>query len=285
MIKTILKQRMNKYIKQNYYPVTNTYFQQCSADGFALFGFAQHHTGFNHKYCLKMIREKNYSLNSKHKIRDIQVSRQNKYVYTMWACSEFLNAINKPLILNKLIRDLDNIGTYNNGMHRYCSEEIYYIVPNATSSAALMYAMVNQLDKTNRLLKVLKDEQLDTGNWGYRNYPSYEYVRDASNNIREEDAYHLAMIIYQCREINRLTNIPVHHIIQPACKQLIRMNAKKIASGSVGWGYAMIYLALKRIDNGTSDKALQHVIYQGVITSNFRVRSQALWALCKAKYF
>lgn len=262
------------------YPEKNEYFESTSADGYAFLGYARSTLGLNATYCREAIRERNYTLNAEQRIKatGITVPKTNMYVYTIWPCVEFLQLSEEHDIIKDLIHIVDEIGTYKNSMVRYCSHEIGYVVPNVTSAAALLYAMAGQSDRSAALIDVLRSRQAQ-GNWYYEIWPS-------AKKYRMEDPYHLAMMVYHLRQVQRLADIDLSDIICNSLPILQRLNTKRLQKGSLGWGIPMLYAATLGLDNGLAYRALSAMMGRnGLWHKNFRVRAISAWALVKGHEF
>lgn len=259
------------------FPTTNIYYESDSADGFAFLGYARAKVGLNYNDCYHEMIKRNFKLNAKRKILQtgINVSRQNNYVYTIWVCIEFLKEINDLDTCNKLMNLVKDIGEYKNGMVRYCNEEIYYEVPNVTSSTALLYSMFGNVEKSNSLVKNFISKQ-SGNNWNY-------YILLNNKRVKGvfEDSYHLAMILYHLREIEKINKIELTEPIHKIILELKKLNKKKIDGGSIGWGVPMLCLSVNGLDNELYEKSFNLLVKESIFNSNFRVRSIAAWALAK----
>lgn len=124
------------------YPYANKYFESDSADGFAFLGCARQVLGLDTDYCREAIEKRSFTLNARQRIKatNIVAPATNRYVYTLWPCVEFLHARGEHETVGKLMDIVEDIGVYGNGMVRYCSHEIDYVVPNVTSACAMLYA-------------------------------------------------------------------------------------------------------------------------------------------------
>lgn len=274
------------------FPETNVYYEKVSADGYAFLGASQALANEDHTACLEAINERNWSLNSPQQILKTHTTAENKYIYTLWTCAELFHAINDTDNLHKIASIVQDIGKYPNGMMRYCSEEIYYLVPNVTSAAILVYTMTGRHVAAKKLAETLYSNQDDNGNWRY-----YTLNDDLTKDKRkrQEDCYHVAMMIYHLRMARKLNpKLKVAHTIEHAAQFLIKAkprcgSCKKLkhdwlCPGSIGWGVPMTYAAisgLANIDNNIEQARKLTVEY--LTHSNFRVRAMARWALTKTE--
>lgn len=276
------KSQITKIVSGIRFPKSNIYFEKCSADGYAFFGYARKFLDMSCNDCFKKIINRNFSLGAANKIRKVKLSAENIYIYTLWTCAEFLFVLKRFDILEKFREYIDGIGQYENGMFRYCKEECYYVVPNATSAAALLYGHLGVHDKSKELIDILRSEQLYNGNWQYYILNKHEKFR-IRRRFKEEDSYHLSMIIYHLRELERLYKIDTLDIVEKSLVRLSKINDFVIKTPSVGWSFPMLYLATKGIDNKLSKKALERMLGLSINNSNFRVRAISAWALVKGE--
>ncbi|MBN2298600.1 MAG: hypothetical protein JXM72_08395 [Deltaproteobacteria bacterium] len=258
------------------YPYAHEYFESASADGFAFLGYAQYALGLDATYCRDAINERNYTLNAEQRIKatDITVPNTSMYVYTIWPCVEFLHLRGEYAKFQELVHLVEEIGAYQNGMIRYCTHEIDYIVPNVTSACALLYALTGRTDKAASLIDLLRSRQLD-GNWRYEIFSSGKLCG-------MEDSYHLAMMVYHLRQVQITTQIMTSDIIDKALPQLQKLNNEYLQPGSIGWGIPMLYISSLGLDDGLSQSALKAMMgTRGLWHKNFRVRAITAWALVK----
>ena len=307
------RQQLKEMVARMAYPDQNKehYFDWHSADGFAFLGYAKATLGLDYGYELQAIQERNYALNHENSIGEVKVSAANQYVYTMWTCLEFLLLIGEVRTANELVNRIRRIGRYavgpenstrdfaplnspqsSVGWQRYCSEECYLVVPNVTSAAALCFAWLGDRGKAEELVAVLRQGQLANGNWGY-----LAVTRDGvigNDVIREEDCFHVAMMIYHLKEVGKI-GIRTWDLVNKAWNWLIANKPRCgvcgksggwFCEGSVGWGVPMMWLALQ--GEGERDLLKRNYIEQGapVVESyleheNFRVRSMTAWVLSR----
>jgi len=270
------KEQIQTLVESVKYPETNKYYENDSADGFAFLGAAKALLGLDPQQEILEIIHRNYSLNSPLKIRKIKMTAHNLYVYTFWTCMELFRQFPEHDRTRAFIMSqVERIGTYENGMMRYCLEEAHYLVPNVTSAAALMKVIVEKYDDAIDLLFLMRKRQRD-GNWKY-----YEMQKNIIT--KREDSYHLAMIMYHLREIQRVSKIATDDIVAKALERLRIQNIKKIQGGSVGWGIPMLYLATRGLDDKLTKRSLQILLDKSIHNKNFRVRALTAWALAKAE--
>ena len=272
----------------------NAYYEWSSADGFAYLGTAKALNALDYTSCLEEVNKRNWRLKSSISINGNKTTENNKYVYTLWTCAEFFDTINDVDSLNKIAAEVYSIGTYPSGKVRYCSEEVYYVVPNVTSAAILVYTLVGNKSLATKLLDILQDWQSKNGNWHY-------YTLDHNlNQIRiktKEDCYHVAMIIYHLREANRINpELNVDSVVsrsidflmkdKPRCKICRRSKGISwLCDGSIGWGVPMIYLATKGLISREKEDIAKKLTCEYLNHANFRVRTTAAWALAKAEKY
>jgi len=256
-------------------PTTNVYFENDSADGFAFLGAAKALLGLNAELLCGMVRDRKYRLNAARKVKKtkVKVPEDNVYVYTLWASYELFAAVQSQEDLVKIRDMLKTIGFYPNGLIKYCTTEIHYGVPNAASAAALLFAYYGDLDLVSDLVGWLRDAQKN-GNWHYQNMKSGKV-------LPPEDPYHVAMIAYQLRELQRLHGIKTDDIVEHSIADLSQTNKREIDGGSIGWGVPMIYLATIGLAPKLSRRAFRETTKSSIVHSNFRTRAIAAWALAK----
>jgi len=280
---TLIIQDLKENIKNITFPSgTNNYYENDSADGFAFLGAARLIVGLDADKCYEEIKKRNYTLNVDKIIArpNRKVFKDTQYVYTLWACIEMLSRLEgQGETINFLIDRVNQIGQYENGMMRYCTTEINYIVPNVSSAAALIYSINQEVPKANRLLTILKENQLGYGNWEYkiRGKKTQNFV---SAGICE-DSYHLAMMVYHLKEITRLTGLDTSSITKRSLQRLREINEKKLDAGSVGWGIPMLALAAHGLDSELYERALNETLSKSIKHTNFRTRSIAAFCLAK----
>lgn len=255
-------------------PEDNSYHQRTSADGWAFLGFAQHRLGLDYSRSVYEMFKRQCRLNGENVINatSTTVPEDANYVYTIWACVELLRALRKPDAMHWLVCILEDIGIYPNGMQRYCSYEIDLEVPNVTSAAALLYAWDGQTEIASRLVDMLRMRQID-GNWWY-------IIHSTGEKYKPEDSFHLAMMISHLRELQS-SGIQTDDLLDPALDALWTMNMLELDPGSIGWGYAMIYLAVVRLRKAFAGRAYAATLERGLIHENFRTRALSAWALTK----
>lgn len=269
----MIDKKIKTAISEIKFPETDIYHEKNSADGYAFLGCAKEKVELDSTDCYELVKSSNFCLNKSQKIRGGEVPANTMYVYTMWPCIEFLNLRKDQKNVSMLMDTLDKIGRYPNGMMRYCTTEINYIVPNVTSCAALLYALDGQIEKTKDLVSVLLKEQKD-GNWRY-------YDALTGEPLRWEDSFHLAMIVYHLREIQNKIQIDTQNIIARSLEKLKAVNRKSLDPGSIGWGIPMLYAATKNLDSDLSERAFVRTLEESLVHENFRVRAYAAWALTK----
>ena len=269
-------------IKDIKFPSTNVYYEQDSADGFAFLGYARLRYKFDALSCYQEMCKRNFRLNANRTISHTKakVSKDNHYIYTIWACLEFLIELKASNEIEFLMGIVDKIGTYSQGLTRYCIEEMYYVVPNVTSAMALLYAYQGRQEETGRLLGVLAEYQTEEGNWYYRDSRTWKTYP------KQEDSYHLAMMIYHLRKIRQLIHIDkisIDKMINKTMELLKKMNKNKLSPGSIGWGIPMLMVASKGLDDDLYKRSYDQTCKESLQHENFRVRGISAWALVQAE--
>jgi len=273
-------QTLKKNIQEITFPTTNQYYENDSADGFAFLGAARLMVGLDADKCYSEMEKRNYTLNANKIVTrpNERVYKNTQYVYTLWACIEMLSRL-KEKEINFLIERVNQIGQYENGMMRYCTTEIRYMVPNVTSAAALIYSINGESQKASKLIQILEKNQDQDGNWQYeiRDKKTGKFI----NGGRKEDSYHVAMMIYHLKEVARLTGLDTSFMVKKSLKCLHKMNKKNLQLGSVGWGIPMLALATHDLDSELHKKALNETLNKSIKHPNFRTRSIAAFCLAK----
>lgn len=254
-------------------PLSNEYYELDSADGYAYLGFARAKAGLEYKDFLKEINDRNYSLNAAW-----HGDKHTKYIYTIWTCIEFLREAGEENVIKELMNIVDSIGVYPDGSMRYCSHEIYYQVPNITSAAALLYAYNNEYEKCQKLVNILREREED-GNWKYIKL-NEDFSIKAITVL--EDAYHLGMIIYHLKKIEKVSGIITSDLVLKSVKALKDKNYTGDGQGKIGWGPPMIYLSFLDLEEKESKVFLEKTLKESIQHSNFRTRAIAAFALAEA---
>jgi len=268
----------------------NNYYEYTSADGFAFLGAALAKLGKDYSRCLKAVDERDWTLKDSYKIINIKVTPNNRYVHTLWACAEFFYATKDETRLHKVATIVNNIGKYPSGMMRYCKEETYYLVPNATSAAIMIYVLAGRHVAAKKLLKTFLDQQAKNGNWHY-------HILDTDLNSKQiknqEDCFHLAMIISHLRAASKLNpNLKTEYAVKkamhflnkkkPRCGSCKKTKDPWLCTGNIGWGIPFMYSAIKGTNLKLEETAKQATI-NCLSHKNFRVRGMAAWALISDK--
>jgi hypothetical protein len=276
-------------------PGENDYYESQSTDGYAFLGAARARCGLPVDDCRRAIERLDFTLQAAKLIGDTPVTAKNYYAYTLWACMEFaIAALLGSDFWDEIYNRFKTIGLYPSGLARYCSEEINLFVPNAITAAAMIYASMDNFKVVEKLFWLLEDHQRPDGNWNY-------YTLDESHEIlsvpRQEDCYHLAMMLYQLREIGACSNLNVLPLqsgilkflarAKPRCSNCGKMLNSHLCPGSIGWGVPMTLVA---IDGICQDIPVLYTAYLDALprlsteylsAKNFRVRAIAAWALTK----
>jgi hypothetical protein len=266
---------VNKFVSEIKFPESNIYFEKVSADGYAFLGFARTKCNLNYNNCLNKIIENKFSLNSNHSIKGINVTKNNKYVYTMWTCCEFLYQIGKKDLILSLGKEIDKIGTYDNGMYRYCLEEVFYLVPNVTTAAALIFSYNGEFEKTKNIIKSLYNYDREHG----LQYFFLNSLLKLDRLGQKEDAYHLAMMAYHLVTIEKISKINTRNLYLKIIEDLEKINVRRISPGTIGWGYPMLYAATKGSNVELEKRSLSATLKCGIHNANFRTRAMSAWAL------
>jgi len=267
-------------IKNIKLPLQNSYYEKCSADGYGYLGYSLYKLGEEHTHCLKKMEENNYTLNADRVIgiTNKKVFKHTNYTYTLSVCIDYLHMVGDTDKLNHLYDIFKTIGFYgDSGLYRYCDTEISYGVPNTTSAAAFIFALMGDIDKCQRCIDFLRKTQLK-GNW-------YYYIINGDNKLnkiqRSEDSFHLAMMVFHLRMVEILTNIEVKSIYSESIDLLKILNKNKLQGGTIGWGIPMLYLASKGLDDSLSNRSYDMIMNQSIKNSNFRVRGLSAYCLTK----
>ncbi len=269
---------INNLIESIKLPKTNDYYEKSSADGYALLGYALKKINSN-RDLLDEVVNRNFSLNSNYNIRNIKVSKDNQYIYTIWLCLEYILLLDQDQIANNLYQRVLDIGIYSNGMARYCVEETYYIVPNVTSAMALIHCQFNNFEESKKLINVLRETQYKN-NWCYYDIKGKNYIKLK----KFEDKYHQCMIIYHLQEIKKYDKIYVDDIIDRTIKPY--MKYKKIADikdigKGLPWFYPMFTLIIEDYNNTLFEQGVNLLKKKYIKHNNFRVRAFSAWVLSK----
>ena len=230
-----------KLIKNILLPQTNNYYELDSADGYAYLGYALKKIGEDYSECMSKVIEKKYRLNADKSVpTKRKVYKNTNYTYTLSVCIDFFNEIGEKKILNELYSIVKNIGFYDKcDMFRYCDTEIEYGVPNVTSGAAYIFAMMGDIENTIKCINYLRNTQ-HNGNWYY-----YRINNSVTRLTIKEDSFHLAMMVFHLRMVENLLNIKTKDIYMSSVVELKKMNSMDLSPGSIGWGIPMLYLATK----------------------------------------
>ncbi len=253
-------------------PMGDDYFEATSADGFAFMGMAYHNTGLDSAEYDNEITERRYTLGAKNKCRNIKVSSRATYTYTHWVCYEFLRLTGRQTA--HIVENIKDIGRYPSGWHRYCDEEINYVVPNITAMAALVY-IENNIPGGEEMIDLLRRSQVK-GNW--------YYLKDGVRHTKE-DNYHLGLMLY-CFYRLGLKEDMVLNSLSAYVKTKALLNP-----GSAGWGIPLAYLihslykhdVLNVIEEEEYDYRIKTYKENAIRFTkehiNYRVRAISAWAL------
>ena len=270
-------------------PTTNIYHELLSADGYALLGCARARVGLDPAECEAKVRELDCGLGEPLRIRNIPTSADNRYVYTMWACSELYEQTGDGAMLGELADRTTDIGAYAGGMYRYCADEVFYLVPNATSAAAAIFGKAGRWERAAEALVALQRHLKGHGIL----YADMDKQLQPTKWPRREDDFHLAMMAYQVREtVARLTaagELPNNDVLTMeadlAC-QIVPMRSGSAAGWNAGpvlpWGYPMLYALLRNSGHALEPELRKSVLgINGLMHPNFRVRAMAAWAVTR----
>lgn len=315
------KSKLSKLVQNIAYPKIDTekYFEWHSADGFAFLGAAKAILGLDFQQELVEMRTRNYCLNYENYVGGKLINANSQYIYTLWACSEFLRAaidaekyhkrIHLENELKRLFEKVRQIGIYPTfRMHRYCDQECNLIVPNATSAASLIAIFNNNIEYSALLLFGLYDNQQPNHNWDYIKITD---EMETIQKIKQEDCYHLAMIIYHLQEISSILGrlIKQHQgsekirRLNLICNIMINKAMKWFSNSkdccAIGWeskdcfcntsfGFRIPMMTLAISKYGKSDLHVQRLQKIGIKKTiiylnhdNFRVRSLSAWVLAR----
>lgn len=113
-----------------------------------------------------------------------------------------------------------------------------------------------------------------SGNWEYKVRKGNEF----HNTDNFEDSFHLSMMVYHLRKIEKILNIKTDDIYLRSIETLHNMNKVNLQEGSIGWGIPMLLLASKGINDELYDRCFE-VIDNYLNHKNFRVRSITAFCL------
>ena len=264
-------------IKNIKFPQTNKYYELDSADGYAYLGYALNKIGEDYSECMSKVIEKKYRLNADKPVpTKKRVFKNTNYTYTLSVCMDFFNSIGDNKILKELYTIIKNIGFYKNcDMFRYCDTEIEYGVPNVTSGAAYIFAMMGDLGNATKCINYLRNTQ-HNGNWFY-----YRINSGITKLSIKEDSFHLAMMVFHLRMVEKILNVKTDDIYLSSIGELKKMNEKILSPGSIGWGIPMLYLATKGIEENLNKRSYNEIIKKSINHPNFRVRGLTAFCLTK----
>lgn len=266
-----------KLIKNIKFPQTNKYYELDSADGYAYLGYALKKIGEDYSECMTKVIEKKYRLNADKTVpTKKRVFKDTNYTYTISVCMDFFNIVEDKKTLNELYEIIKNIGFYENcDLFRYCDTEIEYGVPNVTSGAAYIFAMMGDVENCMKCVNYLRKNQ-QNGNW------FYYLINDKVTKLKiKEDSFHLAMMVFHLRMVEKLLNIKTDDIYLPSIDELKIMNKKILSPGTIGWGIPMLYLATKGIEENLNKRSYNEIMKKSINHPNFRVRGLTAFCLTK----
>lgn len=281
---------MKNLIQKVALPQTDVFYEKSSADGYALLGCAFAKSGLNYSPFIKDIESRNYTLNAAQKINatKTQCTKDNIYIYTNWACATFLNEIGADTSL--FYRNAKDMGCYLNGFHKYCLEEINYVVPNGTTAALFIYNLHKDTNSCKNLLQTLKSNQIQ-GNWKY-DIPTEQFPK----GMKFEDNMHLGLILYQLWQVRE------HYFDEEMINKALRLyvdpkrwipkdrSDNPYFYGTIGWGVPVSFLIF-HVYGGRIEEIMGKEKYETrynyfkneTITmlahKNFRVRAYCAFAL------
>lgn len=272
-------------------PQTNKAFEGDSIDGYAFLAWARVKTGLDPSALLNIIDTKNWGLNAEYSILGTTMAADTVYTYSCFPMFGLYRSMSDDSVTADVITALDDIGTHENGMMRYCNNpELEYIVPNVTPLAALMYMDSGRTDTVYKLITSLICEQTEGGNWAYY-YPHVDDMDeddDGDNNKdndnkkraeRVEDSMHLAMMIFAIRCIRSACyDLDLNDMLRRALKRLYIMNRRRVQPGKLGWGPPWVLLAVMGMNKDLEIKAYNDTL-KSLWSPNFRVRAMSAWAL------
>ena len=267
----------SELIKNIQLPQTNNYYELDSADGYAYLGYALKKIGEDYSECMSKVIEKKYRLNADKSVpTKRKVYKNTNYTYTLSVCIDFFNVIEDKKTLSELYEIIKNIGFYKNcDMFRYCDTEIEYGVPNVTSGAAYVFAMMGDLVNATKCINYLRSTQ-HNGNWYY-----YRINSGVTKLLIKEDSFHLAMMVFHLRMVEKLLNIYTDDIYMSSVDELNNLNVNNLSLGSIGWGIPMLYLATKGIGGNLNKRSYNELIEKSINHKNFRVRGLSAFCLTK----
>lgn len=264
-------------------PTDNKYFEKSSADGYAFLGAARAILNLPSKQFKKEVIDRNLSLNAQHRINKRKLPQDTSYTYTLWTCHELARELGGALMA-RILKEVKEIGRYDTGWQRYCSNEIFYTVPNVCSAAALIYHDNREMKLAKELIDFLVKEQID-GNWHYHQIDR----KDGTLTIaRVEDKYHLAMMLYH---FSMMKSIVPKTMLKKTLRTFVE-DGKWLSDGSVGWGVPLTCLVyhvwedeirsmmtmeeLRNRQEISGNKTIEYLFHE-----NFRVRAISAWVIAK----
>ena len=279
----IIFSNIKKLISEIKFSETDLFFENSSADGFALLGSAKQKFGVDDSDCLVKVLERNLILNGRNRVNTTKCTKNNIYTYTLWVCYEYFKQKRYEYLTNKILEDVKSIGCYDNGWQKYCYEEINYIVPNVTSASALIFIENGELAEAQRIMDLLEEEQY-MGNWYYQQIKEGDWEK-----TKLEDSFHLGLMLYHFYKLR-----PVLYRKEMVFNSLKNFSDKEkwLAPGSIGWSIPMTYLIYNLYKSELSEilgtnklKNRLDILDNQVLVSlqhkNFRVRAYSAWCLSK----
>lgn len=254
------------------------YFAKTASDGWALAHAARELLGVGKSFA-EDVRPfiKGCGLGAPYSINGVAVPANAVYTYQLWAVAEYIKARYGNEASEErdyIIEQVRRIGCYPNGWWRYCSTETGYIVPNATSAAANLFAWAGDTHAAEKLMHVLAANQV-CDNWRYQ------------PGGHAEDSMHLALMIYQLTTMRDLDGShiePPTQMIYRALAGLVRLNRDELQPGSIGWAPPWVMLAMYGDFVGSDLFGQAHEATVGLLEhENFRTRAMA--AFCLAKHW
>ena len=268
-----LKNKLINHIKEITFPSTNILYEKDAVDGYAFLAYALAYFDLDYEKAQEEVFKRFGTISSSRKHYKTIVPASDLRTYQSFPTFEFLNFIENDKI-EQIHSNLDKIGTYSNGMMRYCGTEINLIVPNVTALAAYMYAILGNEQKTLLLLNALRENYHSTAkNWQY-----FDTLNDI--RIRFEDSYHVGMMLYAFKKIEE-KGFKCSDLIDKAFSIIKKDNNFEIkeTKSSHGFNAPFILASVGMLDPALSNQALHIVENKTIYDSSFRTKTLALWSL------
>jgi hypothetical protein len=259
------------------YPANNDMHEQTAADGYAYLGAAKALLGLDYFFEKDKILERLGTVVEDRIHYGTVVPAGDKRVYQTYACFIFAKITRNLALKGEIIRILDSIGAYSNGMMRYCQAEINLVVPNITALSSTIYNLCGREKDSFSLLNVLSDTIKDYG---------WDYIDTRTNAVvRKEDAYHLALMLWALSMTHFSSDKDM--LKEKLCSSILRLlqteNIKIIQTGSIMLNFPFLTLATYDKDVLLYTRASERLIDIILNFPNFRTKGASALALTIAE--